>query len=91
MSWKTDFQDYDGEFFCPEGWVDESWHNDVCPHIEKRSGEIAVLVWQNYVAEDLREFKERYSFQIEYEGECIYDYPTDDLEKIKELMKRVAI
>ena len=98
MSYKTEFPDYDGEFFHPDGWMDNSWHNDTCPHIEKRAKvgneEVLVYVWQEYADENLREsFKsKRYLFSIEIsDGEIIFSYETDDLEKIKELIKHVDL
>ena len=36
-----EFPSYDGDFYLPEGWEDNSWHNDACPHAEKRSKDMA--------------------------------------------------
>ena len=97
MSYKSEFPDYDGEFYCPKGWMDNSWHNDVCPRAMKRleseTLEIEFSIWQDYVNEDKREFDDvkRYEFQIHVNGELIFHYETDDLEKIKELEKGVQI
>lgn len=49
MSYRTEFPDYDDDLYCPDGWTDQSWHNDTCPHIQKRidtiETEIEVNVW----------------------------------------------
>ena len=97
MSYITEFPDYDDDLYRPDGWQDQSWHNDTCPHIEKRidttDTEIAVKVWQDYKDKTLREldFGKRYSFIIEVNGFYVFSYETDDLEKIKELMEHVDI
>lgn len=31
MSYISEFPDYDGEFYVPKGWEDNSWHNDTMP------------------------------------------------------------
>ena len=96
MSYIKEFPDYDGEFFCPEGWEDNSWHNDVCPHIEKRSkdGTITVCVWQDYVdiCKRERDNTKRYLFQICFDGpDAQFQYETNKWSKIEKLMKGVEI
>lgn len=97
MSYITEFPDYDGEFYIPEGWEDNSWHNDVCPRamrrIEPETKMIEFSVWQDYVDVDKREYDngKRYLFQIVVDNELIYHYETDDLQKIKELIEGVQI
>ena len=97
MSYQIEFPDYDDDLYCPDGWQDQSWHNDTCPHIQKRidtaDTEITVNVWQDYKDKTLRElnFGKRYSFIIEANGFYVFSYETDDLEKIKELMENVDI
>lgn len=91
-----EFPSYDGDFYLPEGWEDNSWHNDACPHAEKRSkdGRIIVNIWQEFVAFEKRETEseERYLFTICVNGDdAIFEYWTNDLEKIKELVKGVLI
>lgn len=92
----TGFPDYDGNFFCPDGWKDNSWGYDTQPHIEKRNKDnnVVVKVWQDYVDTQKREYSytKRYLFQICIdEDNVIFYYETDDLDKIKELMKGVNI
>ena len=97
MSYKSEFPDYDGEFYCPKGWIDNSWHNDVCPRAMKRfeseTLEIEFSIWQDYVDENKREYDptKRYLFQIHVNNDLIFHYETDDLEKIKELEKGVQL
>lgn len=91
-----EFPCYDGDFYLPEGWEDNSWHNDACPHAEKRSkdGRIVANIWQEFVAFEKRdtESEERYLFTICVNGDdAIFEYWTNDLEKIKELVKGVLI
>lgn len=96
MSYLSEFPDYDGEFICPKGWEDRSWHNDTCPHIEKRNidGTVKVNVWQDYVNPDKRELDNttRYVFQICCNGDdAQFMYETDDWMVIEILMKSVYI
>ena len=96
MSYRTEFPDYDDELYCPDGWTDQSWHNDTCPHIQKRiyttGTEIEVDVWQDYKDENKREtLGERYLFTIKANGFDIFSYFTNDLGKIKELMDNVDL
>ena len=96
MSYISEFPDYDGEFHCPKGWEDNSWHNDVCPHIEKRSLDesVRIYIWQDYVDPDKRErdYCKRYLFQVCCNGDdAQFYYETDDWNMITELMKGVNI
>lgn len=97
MSYRSEFPDYDGDFFCPDGWIDNSWHNDVCPRAMKRiemgANCIEFSIWQDYVAEDKREydFGKRYIFQIHVNYELIYNHETDSIAEIQNLMKGVQI
>ena len=96
MSYISEFPDYDGDFYVPEGWEDNSWHNDVCPHIEKRSLDesVKVMIWQDYVDPDKRErdYCKRYLFQICCNGDdAQFYYETNKWSKIQKLMKGVNI
>ena len=53
MTYKTEFPDYDDTLSFPEGWVDDSWHNDVCPKFIKGN----VLIWCDYKDFDRREIE----------------------------------
>lgn len=96
MSYRTEFPDYDDELYCPDGWTDQSWHNDTCPHIQKRidtiETEIEVNVWQDYKDENKREILvKRYLFTIKANGFDVFSYETDALTKIMELMEHVDL
>lgn len=96
MSCLGEFPDYDGEFYCPKGWEDSSYHNDTCPHILKRleteTQEIEAMVWQDYVNEGKRECGgKRYQFQITANGYDVFYFQTDDWGEIETLMEGVEI
>lgn len=89
---KYEFPDYDGEFYIPNGWVDNSWYNDVCPHVERENDGVRFLIWQDYVNPDLRECGEhRYAFMIEVDAdnEPRFLYETDNINEILELCKYI--
>ena len=90
--YKYEFPDYDGEFYVPDGWEDNSWHNDVCPHAELRieDEKICFLLWQDYVDVDKRECGgHRYSFIIEIDNDVVFCYTTDDINEALKLCKSV--
>lgn len=95
--YKSEFPDYDDKLKIPEGFKDNSWHNDVCPHIEKRFYDtkecyVVCLIWQDYCNPELREmeYAKRYLFQIEVNNETIMEKETDDWEVIEQLVKMLA-
>ena len=56
MSYKEVFPDYDAKFFLIDGFEDRSDARCTCPMIAKYMGEkSAVIVFENYLSEDLRE------------------------------------
>lgn len=95
MSYLSEFPDYDGKLYIPDGFADYSWHNDIMPRSQKvkkipRYGnepevDVAYIIWQDYIDPELREYDngKRYIFQIEINGECIFEYKTDDLDDLK--------
>ena len=95
MNYLSEFPNYDGDFYLPSGWEDNSWHNDACPHAEKRNGDgtIVANIWQHYVDSSKRDLgMKRYLFTIcVNEDDAIFIHETDDLEEIKELVKGVNI
>ena len=42
MNYKVEFPHYDDELALPAGWLDTSWHNDVCPSFENKIDGIAL-------------------------------------------------
>jgi hypothetical protein len=97
MSYISEFPDYDGDFYCPDGWEDHSWHNDVCPRarhiVEKEDRYYEFTIWQDYVFADKREYDRgtRFMFQVEVNNEIIYSYETDSLLEIQNLVKGVCV
>lgn len=97
MSYISEFPNYDGDFYCPDGWIDASYHNDVCPHIMKQNEKLGVsaYVWEDYVDPKLREYEEgkRYIFEIRLDErfDYIFGYATDSLLEIRNLVKGVTI
>lgn len=88
--YKAEFPDYDDELYIPNGFVDDSWHNDTCPKVRKLDGETEFLIWQDYKDPSLRESGggKRYAFQIiRNETDVVFAYETDDLAMIKEVVK----
>lgn len=93
MSYMSEFPDYDGALYVPDGWVDNSWHNDVCPRAMKRTSDetIEYSIWQDYVEPSKRERDDvkRYLFQIFVGCDNIFSLETDSLDEIKALVKAV--
>ena len=91
--YKDEFPDYDAELWVPNGFVDASWHNDACPHVEKNlfaspAFDLRVEIWQDYKDIDKREYDHgcRYMFVIRANGSEIFTYGTDNLYEIKEIV-----
>lgn len=93
MSYKTEFPDYDGRLFIPEGFHDYSYHNDTCPCAAKEIGMVLIRIWQDYIEPNKREREgtKRYALQVEYNGDVVFDYATDELERIKELIECLEV
>lgn len=97
MSYRSEFPDYDGDFYLPEGWTDASWHNDTMPralwYLSTPNVWYQISIWQDYVDENKREYEgePRYIFQIEKENDEVFEYRTNDLEEIKLLAKGVNV
>ena len=99
MSYLSEFPDYDGDFYIPDRWEDNSWHNDICPHaelyIERGDVAFSFYVWQDYVDVNEREYDNtpRYTFEIVVKtvnGDyTLFFKQTDSLEEIKDLVKGV--
>ena len=93
MSYKSEFPDYDGEFYLPDGWVDNSWHNDTMPRAILEVGDAIYSIWQDFVNVSNREIidRKRYIFTIEVGYNTVFSYETNKLSKIKKLVKGVVI
>ena len=57
FNYKTEFRYFDFDIpALPNGFIDMSWHNDVCPKFERKYNETDyVTLWVNYADEDKRE------------------------------------
>lgn len=75
MLYKTAFPDYDDTITIPEGWTDDSWHNDVCPKIFKGSW----VIWCEFKDPNLRESGGRQflaSLDIDDHGAPMHEFDT---------------
>ena len=73
MTYKTEFPHYDDELILPAGWIDTSWHNDICPSFEKIIGDTTVRLWCDFKDPALREVGGP-RFTV-----CVYDADADEL------------
>jgi hypothetical protein len=55
MTYKTEFPHYDDTLSLPEGWIDTSWHNDICPSFERVYGDTTFRLWCDFRDPELRE------------------------------------
>ena len=97
--YKNEFPRYDDELWIPDGFEDVSWHNDTCPHVEKRyyidtdyagsnDVEVAVRIWQDYKDPAKREYEcaPRYSISISICWTDVFFYQTNNLDEIKKMV-----
>ena len=88
MSYREEFPDYDDELIIPDGWEDNSWHNDACPSImtEYRTDKWCEI-FQDYKDEDLRECLTRYVLYLHDESKNGFDYEIIDSDDFDHLLK----
>jgi hypothetical protein len=57
QNYRTEFPHFDFEIpTIPEGFVDSSWHNNVCPSFERKLNDThSITLWVNYLDENRRE------------------------------------
>ena len=91
--YKDEFPDYDDELWIPDGFKDESWHNDVCPHVEKEiedfnGAHIQILIWQDYKDPEKREYScaSRYMLVINVNGDDVFIYSTDNFDELERIV-----
>ena len=67
----------------PEGWEDNSWHNDVCPSMDYDLGEERILrVWMDYKNPEFREIGgTRYAVAIGEYGSLEVLLETDSFQE----------
>ena len=65
MSYQTEFRDFVLDVEIPEGFEDQSWHNDVCPRFDKQlpNGNWLVL-WVDYLNPEDREYPKEKRFVV---------------------------
>ncbi len=93
--YKREFPDYDGKLIIPKGFMDTSYHNDVCPkvsrYLESDSTITEINIFQDYVDIDKREIESaRFTFQIMVNSELIMHYNTDDWAEIEKLISMIS-
>jgi hypothetical protein len=67
MTYKIEFPDYDDTLSFPDGWVDDSWHNDVCPKFIKNN----LIIWCDYKNFDRRETEgQQFIVSLSHEDGC---------------------
>ena len=88
--YKSEFPDYDRKLIIPDGFEDNSWHNDMMPHVEKTLPcDIRVIIWQDYNDVELREIVDgkQFIFQLEVGYNTFFEYETNKWSKIEKLIK----
>jgi hypothetical protein len=96
MTYKYEFPDFDYDL--PDlgaGWVDNSWHNDVCPSLDYKIGtdefgqEKVLRIWFDYANPEMREIAEkRYVLAMGVYGESLDHVMTsDDLQDVLDYIK----
>lgn len=56
MSYRSEFPYFDYDIPHLEGFIDMSWHNDICPKFTRKLNDTQeIVVWVNFADEDRRE------------------------------------
>lgn len=91
MTYKNEFSNFDYDLpNLGEGWIDHSWHNDVCPSLDHKIGinnfgqEKVLRIWFDYANPEMREIAEKqYVLAMGVYGESLDHVMTsDDLQDI---------
>jgi hypothetical protein len=90
-NYKTEFPDYDQQLSLPDGWIDTSWHNDICPSFEKDFGNVTYKIFCDYKDPEKREvggdqFTVSVYIEDEVNFECIAQCNT--LQQALELVNK---
>lgn len=73
-NYKQEFPDFDTELNLPEGWIDTSWHNDICPSFEKQFGAVTYKIFCDYTNPDRREVGgDQFTACVYIEDEVTFD------------------
>lgn len=91
MSYKYEFPDYDCEMPTLEGFEDTSWHNDVCPSLQRQIWNNSCLkVWCDYENPEMREVGgDKYTVTYYFTDffESVPMFGSDDIEEVKKFIK----
>ena len=90
MSYRTEFPDFVLDVTIPTGFIDVSWHNDVCPSFEKDDGTFQTRVWIDYKNAVSRESSSnpRFSISMYENGDFVNDMMvTDDWNEIVAMLQ----
>jgi hypothetical protein len=74
--YKKEFPSYDGILPQLRGWVDNSWHNDICPSLHRivadEFGSVFMRIWCEFVDPMMREVPDsfRFSLDVQPNEEC---------------------
>jgi|Laugrespbdmm15dd_1035085.scaffolds.fasta_scaffold82834_2 hypothetical protein len=86
MNYKTEFPQFDDSISLPEGWEDESWHNNACPSFSKPlKNNQRLVLWYDYKSPELRDSPslKRFGLYVEENDECIENLcMSDNLEEV---------
>lgn len=92
-TYQTQFPDYAAADMpdMPASWVDQSWHNDMCPSFVPCAG---LSVWVDYANPDMRQIPEGPRFVVIYtdvDGAYTGDaLATDDWGAVREFVSKHA-
>ena len=92
MSYKTEFPDFVLDVEIPEGFSDQSWHNDVCPRFEKDFPDGRYLtIWVDFADPTEREYSNCHRLAVDlYEHDATYVKTlirSDDWPEIVDFVK----
>jgi hypothetical protein len=82
------FSNYDGELPTIEGFIDDSWGNDVCPSMLNEK--LNLKLWVDYVNPDRRECGGKRYTLCEYNNnsdQYIEVFSSESLSEIREYLK----
>ena len=86
MNYKTEFPQFDDNISLPEGWEDESWHNNACPSFSKPLNDnFRVVLWYDYKKPELRDSPslKRFSLDVHENDEFFHNLcMSDSLEEV---------
>jgi hypothetical protein len=86
MTYKTEFPHYDDTLTLPDGWVDTSWHNDVCPSFEKFIGNTTFRLWCDFKDPEMREVGgRRFTVTHDFEEEGFFE-PIGQFDTLEEAL-----